>query len=67
MIVYKCDICGKEHKYKTDLHYISLVRADPDEKRDNKFFDACEDCRKKVEQFIEDMKKEQTNYEENKQ
>ena len=53
--LYKCDICGKEYDSKTNMHYISFAKVGDSSQR--YYLEVCEDCKKKVEQFIEDMTK----------
>lgn len=53
--VYKCDICGKEYEFKTNLHYISFAKAEDSSQR--YYLEVCEDCRKTIERFIVDMTK----------
>ena len=53
--IYKCDICGKEYEFKTNMNYISFAKVEDSSQR--YYLEACEDCKKKVEQFIKDMTK----------
>jgi len=61
MIVYKCDICGKEtpQNFYEPSYFASIVRhEDPDE---NKGCDMCYACKIKVCSYIDRLKKEGKN------
>lgn len=56
MIIYKCDICGKEADESEEYEQFIAPEYSTDLKRI--FAHVCKDCRGKIREFVENLKKE---------